>query len=99
MSKVRIDPSSFVEIGKMGATVVQMGNYRIAIARPPFSDGLEITAVRPIAKLKLEDYNLQDELKAMLVSGSKGVLIAGPPGSGKSTFAASVADYLTSRGR
>ncbi|MBM3304250.1 MAG: hypothetical protein FJY76_04065, partial [Candidatus Aenigmarchaeota archaeon] len=28
MSKVRIDPASFIEIGKMGATVVQMGSYR-----------------------------------------------------------------------
>ncbi len=98
MSKVRIDPASFIEIGKMGATVIQMGNYRIAIARPPFSDGLEITAVRPIAKLRLEDYNLHEDLQRMLTEGSKGVLIAGPPGSGKSTFAASIADYLAERG-
>ncbi len=99
MSKVRIDPSSFIEIGKMGATVVQMGNYRIAITRPPFSDGLEITAVRPIVKCRLEDYNLHESLQDMLTEGSKGVLIAGPPGSGKSTFAASIADYLASKGK
>ena len=98
MSKVRIDPSSFIEISKMSATVVQMGNYRIAVTRPPFSDSLEVTAVRPIIKCRLEDYNLHEKLQDMLAEGSKGVLIAGPPGSGKSTFAASIADYLVSRG-
>ena len=99
MSKVRIDPASFVEIGKMGATVVQMGNYRIAVTRPPFSDSLEVTAVRPIVKCKLEDYNLHEGLEKQLVEGSAGVLIAGPPGSGKSTFAASIADYLVTKGK
>jgi len=99
MSKVRIDPASFVEIGKMGATVVQMGNYRIAVTRPPFSDSLEVTAVRPIVKCRLEDYKLHEKLQSMLAEGSRGVLIAGPPGSGKSTFAASIADYLVARGK
>jgi ATPase len=99
MSKVRIDPASFVEIGKMGATVVQMGNYRIAITRPPFSDGIEVTAVRPTTKLSLAQYELHGKVQEMLVSGSRGVLIAGPPGSGKSTFAASIADYLVSKGK
>ncbi len=99
MSKVRIDPASFIEIGKMGATVVQMGNYRVAITRPPFSDSIEVTAVRPIVKCKLSDYNLHEKLQDMLAKGSKGVLIAGPPGSGKSTFAASIADYLVTKGK
>jgi ATPase len=94
-SKVRIDENSFVEIGKRGAMVVQMGQYRIAITRPPFSDAMEITAVRPVAKLALSDYKLHKELEQRIVSGSKGILIAGPPGSGKSTFAASVAEYLS----
>jgi ATPase len=98
-SKVRIDENSFVEIGKRGAMVVQMGNYRISITRPPFSDAMEITAVRPIAKLTLKDYNLHDELEKRILGGSRGVLIAGPPGSGKSTFAASIADFLTERNK
>jgi ATPase len=98
-SKVRMDENSFVEIGKRGAMVVQMGNYRIAITRPPFSDAMEITAVRPVAKLSLSDYNLHKELETKIVSGSQGVLIAGPPGSGKSTFAASIADFLTEKSK
>jgi len=94
MSKTRIDPQSFIEISKQGAMVVQMGNYRISITRPPFSDALELTAVRPIMKAKLSDYNLHKELENNITGRSSGVLIAGPPGSGKSTFAASLADYL-----
>jgi len=99
MSKTRRDSSSFIEIGKQGAMVIQSGNYRIAITRPPFSDGLEMTVVRPIAKVGLEDYRLHEELQKRLVSGSEGVLISGPPGSGKSTFAASVAEFLVKNGK
>jgi ATPase len=99
MSKTRRDSSSFIEIGKQGAMVIQSGLYRIAITRPPFADGLEMTVVRPIAKVSLEDYKLHDELQKRLVSGSEGVLISGPPGSGKSTFAGSVAEFLVSKGK
>lgn len=99
MSMTRTDDSSFIEIGKQGATVIQSGQYRIAITRPPFSDALELTIVRPIVKLTLKDYELHEELQRRLVSGSEGVLISGPPGSGKSTFAASIADFLTSKGK
>jgi ATPase len=99
LSKVRIEENSFVEIGKHGAMVVQLGSHRISITRPPFSDAMEITAVRPIAKLTLSDYNLHRELERRIVEGSQGILIAGPPGSGKSTFAASIADFLSEQGR
>lgn len=96
MSKTRTDQDSFIEISKQGAIVVQLGDYRIAITRPPFSDALELTAVRPIAKVRLSDYNLHKQLESNIVENSSGVLIAGPPGSGKSTFAASIAEYLVS---
>ncbi|MFH1237752.1 MAG: PINc/VapC family ATPase [Candidatus Aenigmatarchaeota archaeon] len=101
LSKVHKDPSSFIEIGRQGASamVVQMGRYRIAITRPPFSSATEITAVRPIVKLELKDYALHKDLEDALVSDTRGVLIAGPPGSGKSTFAASVAEFLCAKGK
>src|SRR3989344_7147749 len=51
MDAARYESDAFVEIGGHTATVVQLGDMRIAIARPPFSDGIEITVVRPIAKL------------------------------------------------
>ena len=70
-----------------------------AIARPPFSDGIEITVVRPVAKLTIDDYKLSDKLKDRLTKRVDGVLIAGPPGSGKSTFAASIAEFFESQGK
>ncbi|HPE64478.1 MAG TPA: ATPase, T2SS/T4P/T4SS family, partial [Methanothrix sp.] len=92
--RVKSDPNAHIEMEKIGAAVVQLGPMRIAIARPPFADGLEITAVRPVARVDLEDYRHSDELKARLKEAHRGIMIAGPPGSGKSTFAAGVAKYL-----
>jgi ATPase len=92
--RAKLDPDGYVEMEKTGASVVQLGPMRIAIAKPPFSDGLEITAVRPVAKVDLESYRHAPELKERLRESQRGLLIAGPPGSGKSTFAAGVAEYL-----
>ncbi|MBI4393408.1 MAG: Flp pilus assembly complex ATPase component TadA [Euryarchaeota archaeon] len=92
------DENSFVEIERHGATVVQLGNMRIAIARPPFADGVEITAVRPVVKLGISDYGLAPELLARLQDYSRGVFVSGPPGSGKSTFAQAIAEHLSRQG-
>jgi len=92
--RAKLDPEGYVEMEKTGASVVQLGPMRIAIAKPPFSDGLEITAVRPVARVDLDSYRHAPELKERLREGQRGLLIAGPPGSGKSTFAAGVAGYL-----
>lgn len=87
------DPDGFIEIEREGASMVQFREYRIAIARPPFSDGMEITAVRPIVNVDLNDYELSDRLKSRLAQRAEGVLIAGPPGAGKSTFAQALAEF------
>ena len=76
-------------------TIVQYRDYRIAVARPPFADGIEITAVRPIAKTDLDDYEFADDLRERLLERQRGVLISGAPGAGKSTFAQAVAEFLT----
>ncbi|MEM3146803.1 MAG: ATPase, T2SS/T4P/T4SS family, partial [Archaeoglobaceae archaeon] len=68
------------------------------IAEKPFSDKMEITAVRPIAKVSIDEYGVSEELKRRIVERQRGILIAGPPGAGKSTFAASVANYLLENG-
>ncbi|HWH07636.1 MAG TPA: PINc/VapC family ATPase [Candidatus Thermoplasmatota archaeon] len=88
------DADSFIEIERHGATVVQLGPMRIAIAQPPFSDAVEITAVRPVAHLSIEQYRLAPELQARLEDYQRGVFVSGPPGSGKSTFVTAIAEYL-----
>jgi ATPase len=98
MDAARYEEDSFIEVGGHVASVIQLGDMRIAITRPPFSDGVEITVVRPITKLTLEDYKMSDKLKDRLKSRAEGILIAGPPGSGKSTFAASLAEFYENQG-
>ncbi len=99
MDAARYKDDSFIEVGGHTATVVQLGDMRIAIARPPFADGIEVTVVRPIAKLGLDDYKLSDKLKERMIGRTEGILIAGPPGSGKSTFAASIAEFFEAKGK
>jgi ATPase len=93
LGRARSDKDSFFEMEFNGASVLQIRDMRIAIANPPFSDDIEITVVRPIAKMKFEDYRLSDVLKER-IAAQRGILISGPPGSGKSTFASGVAGYL-----
>jgi len=95
----RISKEGTVEISRRGAMVIQLGLYRIAIARPPFSDGLEVTIVRPLTKLTLEDYKFSEKLMQRLKERSEGILIAGPPGSGKSTLASSLAEFYAKQGK
>ena len=98
IEKARTDEKTLVEIDEPGATVIQMGQYRIAICRPPFSERIEITAVRPIKKVRLEDYNLSEKLLTRLKTKAEGILIAGAPGAGKTTFAQALADFYQEQG-
>ena len=95
VESARASPQGFVELEEPGMTIVQFGQYRIAVARPPFADAFEITAVRPIVKTDLDDYEFADELRDRLAERQRGVLISGAPGAGKSTFAQAVAEYLS----
>ncbi|MDL5502058.1 MAG: ATPase, partial [Candidatus Methanoperedens sp.] len=98
IERAKRDHDSHLEIEYDGVMVFQIGSMRIAVAQPPFSDGLEITAVRPIANVSLDDYKLSKELKTRIIERQRGILVAGPPGAGKSTFAASLADVLFEQG-
>jgi ATPase len=89
-----VSDEGFVEISRSGASVIQLGRYRIALTRPPFSDGLEVTIVRPVVSLRLEDYRPSEKLMERLRSKAEGILVAGPPGSGKTTFASSLAEFF-----
>ncbi len=89
----------FIELDRPGSTIVQIGSFRIVITRPPFSDGWEITVVKPVKSLTLEDYKLTDKLLKRLKEQAEGILIAGAPGHGKSTFAQALATFYFNEGR
>jgi ATPase len=91
----RASPDGFIEIDEPGMKIVQFREYRIAIARPPFADGWEITAVRPIVSTDLEEYDYAEQLKDRFVETQRGILISGAPGAGKTTFAQAVAEFLS----
>lgn len=93
----KIDSDSFVEMEFNGALILQVRDMRIAVTETPFSDDFEITAVRPIAQVNFEKYEASDVLKERILQ-QRGILIAGSPGAGKSTFSASVAKFLLENG-
>ncbi|NQU97897.1 Flp pilus assembly complex ATPase component TadA [Candidatus Woesearchaeota archaeon] len=86
----------FVEIERRGSSIIQLVNYRIVITRPPFADGYEITAVRPVKHLTLKDYNINEKLMQRISGQAEGILIAGAPGHGKTTFAQALAEHYAS---
>ena len=94
-AKIRKD--SFIEIERRGSSIIQLGKYRIVITRPAFSDAYEITAVRPIKQTTLDDYKLDDKLMRRIEEQAEGILIAGSPGEGKSTFAAALANFYANK--
>ena len=99
IEKAEASDKGLVEMEKDGATVIQLGNYRIAMTRPPFSEAAEITAVRPVAKVSLEDYEMSDKLLTRLKTEAEGILVAGAPGHGKSTFSQALAEYYSNNGQ
>ena len=94
-NKARRNPKIFLESDKIGSTVVQAGEYRISIAEPPFSEASEITAVKPVANIDLEEYNVSDKLMNRIRESAEGILVSGSPGAGKSTFVQALARYYS----
>jgi len=66
----------FMEIDRKLSKVLQLGPYRIVIVYPPLSDGLEMTIVKPIKKLTMEDYKLEKDVFELLRNEAKGILIS-----------------------
>ncbi|MBU3905021.1 MAG: Flp pilus assembly complex ATPase component TadA [Nanoarchaeota archaeon] len=90
----RFEENIFIEKGGRAASIIQLKDMRIIIAKPPFSEKMEITLTRPIVKLTLNDYKLSAKVKKMLDAGLEGLLLIGLPGAGKTTFAVSIAEFL-----
>ena len=97
LDKAKSDPKTYLESKKEGSFVVQSREYRISIAYPPFSEALEITIVRPVANISLDEYNLSEKLLNRIQTSAEGILISGSPGAGKSTFVQAIANYYSSK--
>ena len=97
LDKAKSDPKTSLESEKEGSFVVQSREYRISIAYPPFSEALEITIVRPVANISLDEYNLSEKLLNRIQTSAEGILISGSPGAGKSTFVQAIANYYSSK--
>lgn len=96
LDKAKSDPKTYLESEKEGSFVVQSREYRISIAYPPFSEALEITIVRPVANISLDEYHLSEKLLERIKASAEGILISGSPGAGKSTFVQAIANYYSS---
>ncbi len=96
--KAKNDEKSFIERNEAGVTVVQLRKYRIVICRPPFSNTYEITAVKPLVTLTLDDYNLPSKIFDRL-DVAEGILVAGNPGAGKSTFISALAKFYLEKNK
>ena len=95
IDKARSDSKTYLESVKEGSIVVQSREYRISIATPPFSEAIEITAVRPVANIDLDEYHLSAKLMDRINNNAEGILISGSPGAGKSTFVQAIAKYYS----
>lgn len=95
----RVNQSGVIEISKAGALVVQFRDFRVVVTHRPFSSSYEITITHPLVKMSLEQYNVTEKLMQRLLEGAEGILVAGAPGSGKSTFASSLADFYSKKGK
>ena len=96
--RAKHDDRGFIERNEPGVTVIQYYKFRIVICRPPFADTHEITAVRPLVSLSLDDYNLPKSVYKRL-DIAEGILVAGSPGAGKSTFISAMADFYLAKNK
>jgi ATPase len=88
---------NLIEIDRENTKVIQLNRYRIVIVLPPVSEEIEITIAKPIRRLTLEDYlkesSVSDLLRKRIEKQAEGLLIAGAPGQGKTTFAQAITEY------
>ena len=93
----RVSQKRDKQIIRDGAKVIQLDKFRITITNPPFSDKPEVTIIKPIKKLQITDYSIPKKLMERIERSAEGILVAGSPGSGKSTFASSLAEFYSSK--
>ena len=87
------------ELSFPGVDVIQLNEHRVIITKPPVSDGWEVTITKPLVHLSLRDYHLHKKLMHRMEHSAEGIVICGRPGSGKSTFAAALANFYAQRNK
>ena len=88
----------FLEIDRPYSKVLQIDAFRIVIVLQPLSNITELTIVRPIKKLSYDAYQLEESHSKHILENSKGILIAGAPGEGKTTFTQAFAEEILKQG-
>lgn len=71
---------------KVWVSVLQIDKYRITITSFPLSEKTEITIVKPVKKLDIEDYHIDEKLRNRFLEKAEWILVAWAPWSWKSTF-------------
>jgi len=97
-SEAKGDEGTFIEKDEGGVQVIQRHRYRIVICRPPFANTIEITFVRPLVNLTIADYKLPKKMLDRLEI-AEGILVAGSPGAGKSTFISALTEFYRQKNK
>lgn len=84
---------SWLEIDRKYSKVLQLGPYRTVIVDAPLADHMEITVVKPVKKLDFDDYNFEQKTLDAIMN-AQGMMIAGAPWEGKTTFAQALVDQF-----
>ncbi|ABL87585.1 ATPase, PilT family [Pyrobaculum islandicum DSM 4184] len=95
----RLNSKTRIEIRRPHSMIIQHKEHRIVVVFPPVSERLEITATKPVVRKSIEDYGLDPRVLERLEKSAEGILIAGAPGAGKTTFAQALAEFYLSKGK
>jgi len=98
VGECRLSDECGVRILKTGAMILQLRDYRIAVAKPPFSDKLELIIRRLSFKPRFEIKPLSILIERIW-DKSAGVLMIGAPESGVLELAKILMNALQERGR
>lgn len=91
------DDNAYKEIERKASQIWQLWQYRVVIIAPPIAPKREITIVKPLVHLSLEEYHLKSDLIERLKSPKRWVLIAWSPGEWKTTFAQALLEQLATQ--